>query len=82
MPDIIILTGGVSVGKCDYVKKELDDFGVKELFWKVSQKPGKPFHAGIKNNTLFFGDYPVIQLLLSLTGSSAFIKFYLSRSDP
>lgn len=55
LPDIIITTGGVSVGKRDYVKEELGKFGVKNLFWKVAQKPGKPFYTGIKNKTIFLG---------------------------
>ncbi|MBI4655775.1 MAG: molybdopterin molybdotransferase MoeA [Elusimicrobia bacterium] len=53
--NIIILAGGVSVGEHDYVKQELEKFGVKRLFWKVSQKPGKPLYAAIRNGTIFFG---------------------------
>jgi molybdopterin molybdotransferase len=55
MPDMVIICGGISVGKYDYVKEDLKDFGVNQLFWKVSQKPGKPFYAGIKDKSLFFG---------------------------
>jgi len=54
MPDIYITTGGVSVGEKDYVKEDLEKFGVKKLFWKVKQKPGKPLYVGIKDKTLFF----------------------------
>lgn len=54
-PDIIILSGGVSVGKRDFVKDEIRDFGAKELFWRVNQKPGKPIFAALKNKTIFFG---------------------------
>ncbi len=53
LPDIIIITGGVSVGGHDYVKEELERFGVKKLFWGVLQKPGKPMYAGILNKTIF-----------------------------
>jgi len=40
--DVVILSGGVSVGGADPVKPLLRDLGVRTLFWKVSQKPGKP----------------------------------------
>lgn len=45
--DIIILTGGVSMGKFDYVPKVLENQGVEKLFHKVQQKPGKPFWFGL-----------------------------------
>ncbi len=53
--DLIILMGGVSVGDCDYVKDALRRAGVSPIFWKVSQKPGKPLYFGKKNKTLVFG---------------------------
>ena len=42
--DLIITTGGVSVGKKDLVKKCLEDLGMKTKFWKVKVKPGKLFY--------------------------------------
>jgi len=53
--DLVILTGGVSVGDYDFVKDLLAESGVKTLFWTVSQKPGKPLFAGIKDSKLVFG---------------------------
>ena len=53
--DVVILTGGVSVGDYDFVKTILKELGVRKLFWKVSQKPGKPMYAGKKGKTFFFG---------------------------
>lgn len=44
--DILILSGGISVGDYDFVRPALQNLGVKELFYKVAQKPGKPFYAG------------------------------------
>jgi len=44
--DVLILTGGVSMGKFDYVPQVLSDLNVKVLFHKVKQKPGKPFWFG------------------------------------
>ncbi|QQS29370.1 MAG: molybdopterin molybdotransferase MoeA [Sphingobacteriales bacterium] len=53
--DLIILTGGVSVGNYDFVPEALTSCGTKTLFHKVKQKPGKPMYAGVLNNTLIFG---------------------------
>lgn len=44
--DMLILSGGISVGDYDYVKECLESTGVKELFYKIKQKPGKPMFAG------------------------------------
>lgn len=44
--DVLIVSGGISVGDYDFVKTGLQNEGVKELFYKVSQKPGKPLWAG------------------------------------
>jgi molybdopterin molybdotransferase len=52
--DVIILTGGISVGKYDLVYEALRSAGVRELFYKVAQKPGKPLFAGKKGRKLFF----------------------------
>ena len=52
--DIVILTGGISVGKYDFVADCLERIGVKKEFHKVAQKPGKPLYFGTKGNTLFF----------------------------
>ncbi|MEO6833573.1 MAG: gephyrin-like molybdotransferase Glp [Chitinophagaceae bacterium] len=53
--DILILTGGVSVGDYDFVPKTLERCGVKNIFHKVKQKPGKPIYFGKRNRTLVFG---------------------------
>ncbi len=44
--DVILLSGGVSAGKKDFLPEILADLGVKKLFHKVAQKPGKPFWFG------------------------------------
>jgi len=44
---VIVLTGGVSMGKFDFVPQVLQELGVKVLFHKVKQKPGKPFWFGL-----------------------------------
>jgi molybdopterin molybdotransferase len=53
--DIILMTGGVSVGDYDFVTQALANFGVEKLFHKVKQKPGKPLFFGKKENKIFFG---------------------------
>ena len=53
--DILIISGGVSVGDYDFVAKALDNCGVKCIFHKVKQKPGKPLYFGKINKTLIFG---------------------------
>lgn len=52
---VIILSGGVSRGKRDYVPDALEALGVKKLFHRVKQRPGKPFWFGVKdkNNVVF-----------------------------
>lgn len=53
--DIVLLTGGVSMGRYDLVPGALRDHGVALLFHKVTQKPGKPLLLGRKDNRLYFG---------------------------
>jgi len=52
--DILLLTGGVSVGEYDFVASALEKCGVKKIFHKVKQKPGKPFYFGVYKDTLVF----------------------------
>lgn len=53
--DIVILTGGVSVGDYDFVSTALEKCGVQTIFHRVKQKPGKPFYFGKHQQTLIFG---------------------------
>ncbi|NOQ71089.1 MAG: molybdopterin molybdenumtransferase MoeA [Crocinitomix sp.] len=50
--DVVILTGGISVGDYDFVGKALQELEVEQLFYKINQKPGKPIYVGKKGNTL------------------------------
>ena len=52
--DVIILSGGVSKGKFDYVPQVLQDLGVEKKFHKVKQRPGKPFWFGTAPNCTVF----------------------------
>ena len=62
---LLILSGGVSVGDYDLVTDVLKEAGVKMLFWKVAVKPGKPTFFGIRKDTLVFGlpGYPVSSMV-------------------
>jgi molybdopterin molybdotransferase len=48
--DVIILSGGISKGKFDFIPKVLEEIGVKKLFQQVSQRPGKPFWFGVTDD--------------------------------
>jgi molybdopterin molybdotransferase len=53
--DLVIVTGGVSVGPHDHVKPALARLGVAEHFWGVSLQPGKPTWFGTRGSRLVFG---------------------------
>ena len=52
--DVVLITGGISVGDYDFVGKALQELKVSQLFYKVKQKPGKPLFFGKKNDTDVF----------------------------
>lgn len=52
--DVLILSGGVSMGKFDYVPEILSKLGVEKLFHKVKQRPGKPFWFGKSDDAVVF----------------------------
>jgi molybdopterin molybdotransferase len=53
--DVVLLTGGVSVGNYDFVPEAAAACGVTTLFHKLKQRPGKPLFVGKKDNKLVFG---------------------------
>jgi len=53
--DVVVTSGGVSVGEKDLVKSTLLDLGVEQVFWGVKFKPGKPLFYGKRDETRFFG---------------------------
>jgi molybdopterin molybdotransferase len=54
-PDIIVTTGGASVGEHDLVQDVLKDLGVTLDFWRINMRPGKPLMFGTRGQTLVFG---------------------------
>ncbi len=53
--DVVIISGGVSVGPHDHVKGALAELGVEEVFWRVALQPGKPTWFGRRGSVLVFG---------------------------
>jgi molybdopterin molybdotransferase len=53
--DVLVTTGGVSVGEYDLVRAAERELGVEEIFWRVSMRPGKPIAFGVRGRTLVFG---------------------------
>jgi molybdopterin molybdotransferase len=53
--DMLVISGGVSVGEHDHVKGALAALGVEQRFWRVALRPGKPTWFGVRENALVFG---------------------------
>jgi molybdopterin molybdotransferase len=53
--DAVVTSGGVSVGPHDLVRRVAAALGVREVFWRVAVKPGKPVSFGVRDRTLVFG---------------------------
>jgi molybdopterin molybdotransferase len=53
--DVLLTSGGVSVGEFDFVKNVQDALGVERRLWGVAMKPGKPLVFGVRGSTLVFG---------------------------
>src|SRR5579862_2442120 len=70
--DVLVTSGGVSVGPHDLVRRVEAELGVEEVFWQVAMRPGKPVAFGVRGPTLVFGlpGNPVS----SLVGCEVFVK--------
>jgi molybdopterin molybdotransferase len=53
--DVVVTSGGVSVGPHDLVRRVAARLGVEEVFWGVAMRPGKPLAFGVRGQTLVFG---------------------------
>jgi molybdopterin molybdotransferase len=53
--DVLVTSGGVSVGPHDLVRRIEAELGVEEVFWRVAVRPGKPVSFGVCGSTLVFG---------------------------
>ena len=70
--DVLVTSGGVSVGPHDLVRSALAQLGVEEVFWRVAVRPGRPVAFGVRGRTLVFGlpGNPVS----SLVGCELFVR--------
>ena len=70
--DVLVSSGGVSMGPHDLVRRTARELGVEEIFWGVAVKPGKPLSFGVRGSTLVFGlpGNPVS----SLVGALVFVR--------
>ncbi len=70
--DVLVTSGGVSVGPHDLVRAGLAELGVEEVFWRVDVRPGRPIAFGVRGQTLVFGlpGNPVS----SLVGCELFVR--------
>jgi molybdopterin molybdotransferase len=70
--DVLVTSGGVSVGPHDLVRRVEAELGVEEVFWRVAVRPGKPVAFGVRDKTLVFGlpGNPVS----SLVGCELFVR--------
>ena len=53
--DVLVTSGGVSVGVLDLVRQTEAELGVEEVFWQVAVRPGKPVAFGVRGRALVFG---------------------------
>ena len=87
--DMLLVSGGVSVGDYDFVKDVLKDLGTKMKFWRVAMKPGKPLAFGMIKDVPVFGlpGNPVSSMvsfeqfvrpaLLKMAGAKDIFRFHL-----
>ncbi|MGE5354097.1 MAG: gephyrin-like molybdotransferase Glp [Acidobacteriota bacterium] len=71
--DLLVTTGGVSVGKYDFVEEVFRELGIETLFHKINIKPGKPVLFGLRQNV------GTVQPVFGLPGNpvSSLVTFYL-----
>lgn len=72
--DLVVTTGGVSVGERDYVIDCAESLGVKRHFWKIAHKPGKPLYFGSR------GDAPLLGLPGNPGAVFTAVNIYLRRA--
>ena len=83
-PDILITTGGASVGEHDLVQDVLKDLGVSLAFWRINMRPGKPLMFGMRGKTLVFGlpGNPVSAMVTALVFIKPALRAFLGHAEP
>ncbi len=82
--DVLVTTGGASVGERDYVQEVLRDLGVNLDFWKVLMRPGKPLMFGTRGKTLVFGlpGNPISAFVTAVALVRPALKLMTGHTDP
>ncbi len=82
--DVLVTTGGASVGDRDYVQEVLRDLGVEVDFWKLRMRPGKPLMFGTRGRTLVFGlpGNPVSALVTATIILKPMLRAMTGHIDP
>lgn len=83
-PDILITTGGASVGDHDIVQDLLLEHGVTLDFWKINMRPGKPLMFGTRGKTLVFGlpGNPVSAMVTAMVFIRPALRQWLGYPEP
>jgi molybdopterin molybdotransferase len=82
--DVLVTTGGASVGERDYVRESLAGLGVGIDFWQIAMRPGKPLMFGTRGRMLVFGlpGNPVSALVTALIFVAPALKRFAGHADP
>ena len=82
--DVLVTSGGVSMGEHDLVRRVEAELGVREVFWGVAVKPGKPLSFGVRDGTLVFGlpGNPVSSLVAALVFVATGLRAIQGAADP
>jgi molybdopterin molybdotransferase len=82
--DVLVTSGGVSVGPHDLVRDVLTRLGAEEVFWGVAMRPGKPLAFSVRGDTLVFGlpGNPVSSLVGALLFLVPAIRALQGAADP
>ena len=83
-PDILVTTGGASVGEHDLVQDALKDLGVSLDFWRINMRPGKPLMFGTRGQTLVFGlpGNPVSAMVTAIMFIKPALRAWLGHPEP
>ncbi len=80
--DVLILSGGISMGKFDFVPQVLEELGVNKLFHKVKQRPGKPFWFGKHGSGTLVFAFPGNPVSAFMCLHRYFIPWLLAGQNP
>jgi molybdopterin molybdotransferase len=82
--NVLVTSGGVSVGEHDLVRRVEAELGVEEIFWGVAVRPGKPVSFGVRLDTLVFGlpGNPVSALVGTLLFVNPALRALQGEAEP